>query len=300
MMGSTKRQPILAVCYDFDYTLSPQNMQDGYISSLGADVAEFWKKSNDFAKDNNMDSNSAYMYLMLDLARGKIVLNRENLAAYGSSIELYPGVTEWFDRINAYGRLHGITVEHYILSSGLREMIDGTSIRKHFRAVFASSYYYNDRGEPKWPAQVINYTNKTQFLFRIEKDILDVNSMEVNKHYEEGEVRVPFRNIVYMGDSRTDIPCMKLVNSMGGHSIGIYENGQKKEVYDLVKDQRIRYFAEADYREGSRLDTLLKAIIEKTESYEKLENLHLEDMREYKKDRFERRELRFERADLQS
>lgn len=283
MMGSMKRRPILAVCYDFDYTLSPQNMQDGYISSLGADVAEFWKKSNDFAKDNNMDSNSAYMYLMLDLARGKIVLNRENLAVYGFSIELYPGVTEWFDRINAYGRLHGITVEHYILSSGLREIIDGTSIRKHFRAVFASSYYYNDRGEPKWPAQVINYTNKTQFLFRIEKDILDVNSMEVNKHYEEGEVRIPFRNIVYMGDSRTDIPCMKLVNSMGGHSIGIYENGQKKEVYDLVKDQRIRYFAEADYREGSRLDTLLKAIIEKTESYEKLENLHLEDMREYRK-----------------
>ena len=283
MMGSTKRQPILAVCYDFDYTLSPQNMQDGYISSLGADVAEFWKKSNDFAKDNNMDSNSAYMYLMLDLARGKIVLNRENLATYGASIELYPGVTEWFDRINAYGRLHGITVEHYILSSGLREMIDGTSIRKHFRAVFASSYYYNSRGEPKWPAQVINYTNKTQFLFRIEKDILDVNSMEVNKHYEEGEVRVPFRNIVYMGDSRTDIPCMKLVNSMGGHSIGIYENGQKTEVYDLVKDQRIRYFAEADYREGSRLDTLLKAIIGKTESYEKLENLHLEDMWEYRK-----------------
>ena len=252
MKNSGNKQPILAVCYDFDYTLSPQNMQDGYISSLGADVAEFWKRSNDFAKDNNMDSNSAYMYLMLDLARGKIVLNRENLAAYGASIELYPGVTEWFDRINAYGRLHGIIVEHYILSSGLREMIDGTSIRKHFRAVFASSYYYNSRGEPKWPAQVINYTNKTQFLFRIEKDILDVNSM-------------------------------------GGHSIGIYENGQKKEVYDLVKDQRIRYFAEADYREGSRLDTLLKAIIEKTESYEKLENLHLEDMREYKKDRLEGR-----------
>ena len=243
MMGTMKRQPILTVCYDFDYTLSPQNMQDGYISSLGADISEFWKKSNDFAKDNNMDSNSAYMYKMLDLARGKIVLNRANLAAYGASIDLYPGVTEWFDRINAYGRLHGIIVEHYILSSGLREMIDGTSIRKHFRAVFASSYYYNSRGEPNWPAQVINYTNKTQFLFRIEKDILDVNSMEVNKHYEEGEVRVPFRNIVYMGDSRTDIPCMKLVNSMGGHSIGIYENGQKKEVYDLVKDQRIRYYA---------------------------------------------------------
>ena len=267
MSDSLKNQPILAVCYDFDYTLSPQNMQDGYISSVGADVSEFWRKSNDFAKDNNMDSNSAYMYKMLDLARGKIVLNRENLAAYGASIELYPGVTEWFDRINAYGRLHGITVEHYILSSGLREMIDGTSIRKHFRAVFASSYYYNSRGEPKWPAQVINYTNKT--------------------HYGEGEVRVPFRNIVYMGDSRTDIPCMKLVNSMGGHSIGIYENGQKEQVYDLVKDQRIRYFAEADYREGSRLDILMKAIIEKTKSYEKLENLHLEDMREYRKDRIE-------------
>jgi hypothetical protein len=163
-------------------------------------------------------------------------------------------------------------------------MIEGTPIAGEFRSIFASCYYYNDRGEPEWPAQAINYTNKTQFLFRIEKGLLNVNDPRVNTHFSEGELRVPFRNIVYLGDSRTDIPCMKLVNSMGGHSIGIYEEGRKETVYHLMNDQRIRYFAPADYKEGSRLDALMKAIIEKTESYEKLENFHLEDL--YEKEGF--------------
>ena len=279
---------VLAFCYDFDKTLSPEDMQaQGYIQELKENVEEFWEESNRLAREHGMDPNLAYMYLMLKGAENNFYVKRDKLRRFGSKVKLYNGVESWFDRVNEMGRRHKLKVEHYIISSGVKDMIEGTKIGKKFKMIYANTFLYNEGGSAVWPAQIINFTNKTQFLFRIEKDILDVNSMEVNRHYGEGEVRVPFRNIVYMGDSRTDIPCMKLVNSMGGHSIGIYENGQKEQVYDLVKDQRIRYFAEADYREGSRLDILMKAIIEKTKSYEKLENLHLEDMREYRKDRIE-------------
>ena len=283
-----EKTPILAIMYDFDHTLSPRDMQEyGFIPDLGMEADVFWNKCLKAMKRNQMDQILAYMYMMLEEAKGKLIVNRNMLRALGKDVQLFDGVSDWFARVNEYARSRGLQPEHYIISSGLKEIIEGTPIAKEFKEIYAASFCYDEHGVACWPAMAVNYTSKTQFLFRIEKDILDVNSMEVNRHYGEGEVRVPFRNIVYMGDSRTDIPCMKLVNSMGGHSIGIYENGQKEQVYDLVKDQRIRYFAEADYREGSRLDILMKAIIEKTKSYEKLENLHLEDMREYRKDRIE-------------
>ncbi|MBQ3906932.1 MAG: haloacid dehalogenase-like hydrolase, partial [Lachnospiraceae bacterium] len=165
---------VLAICYDFDKTLSPTDMQaQGYIQSVGYDVDEFWKKTNALASANEMDSNLAYMYVMMDEARGKLVFNRKKLEEYGSKVELFPGVAEWFDRMNAYGKQHGITVEHYIISSGLKEMIDGTDIAKRgvFKKVYASSFYYDERGVAIWPAQVVNFTNKTQFLFRIVKGV---------------------------------------------------------------------------------------------------------------------------------
>lgn len=203
-------RPVLAVCYDFDRTLSPENMQDGYIRAVDYDVDSFWEESNRLAGDHCMDQNLAYMYKMLQSARGKEILNKERLKQYGGKVRLYDGIRGWFRRINAYGERRGILVEHYIISSGLREIIEGTAIAKDFTHIYASSFYYNEHGEPCWPAQVINYTNKTQFLFRIEKGILDINDNAVNDHFAEGELRVPFRNIVYIGDSATDIPCMRL------------------------------------------------------------------------------------------
>ena len=276
---------VLAICYDFDKTLSPTDMQaQGYIQSVGYDVDEFWKKTNALASANDMDGNLAYMYVMMDEARGRLIFNREKLEEYGSKVKLFPGVSGWFERINEYGRQNGITVEHYIISSGLKEMIDGTEIAKKgvFTKVYASSFYYDERGVAIWPAQVVNFTNKTQFLFRIVKGVLDVNDNKVNEYFKPEDLHVPFRNMVYIGDSDTDIPCMKLVNVNGGHSIGVYhpETKKKDRVLQMLRDNRVRYIAPADYTEGSELDDLLKAIIKKTAAYEVLEGKHVNDMHE--------------------
>ena len=276
-------RPVLAVCYDFDRTLSPENMQDGYIRAVDYDVDSFWEESNRLAEDHCMDQNLAYMYKMLQSARGKEILNKERLKQYGGKVRLYNGIRGWFRRINAYGERRGILVEHYIISSGLREIIEGTAIAKDFTHIYASSFYYNEHGEPCWPAQVINYTNKTQFLFRIEKGILDINDNAVNDHFAEGELRVPFRNIVYIGDSATDIPCMRLVNSLGGHSIGVYDlenTASKDTVRRMIRDERIRYYVPADYTKGSEMDILMHRIIDKTAAYEVLEEKHLRDRKE--------------------
>lgn len=277
--------PVLAICYDFDKTLSPDDMQaQGYIQSVGYNINEFWTKSNGLATDNNMDTNLAYMYTMMTEAEGNFVFSKKTLAEYGAKVKLFNGVEEWFERIRAYGRTHGVIVEHYIISSGLKEMIEGTSIAKNgvFEKIYASSFYYNDRGVAVWPAQVINYTSKTQFLFRIEKGTLDINDPAVNDYFPPDQMRVPFRNIVYIGDSDTDIPCMKLVNSSGGHSIGVYnpDTNDKKKVLKMIQDNRIRHFAPADYSENGDLDRLVKAIIDKTATYEVLESHYYENLAE--------------------
>ena len=272
--------PVLAICYDFDKTLSPDDMQaQGYIQSVGYEVEPFWRESNAMAHANDMDSNLAYMYKMVCEAEGNLVFNEKALNEYGARVSLFPGASTWFERIRAYGKAHGVIVEHYIISSGLKEMIEGTEIARQgaFEKIYASSFYFNERGVAKWPAQVVNYTNKTQFLFRIEKGVLDVNDPGVNEYFPEDQIRVPFRNMVYIGDSDTDIPCMKLVNSYGGHSIGVYnpETQDKRKVHRMMAEERIRYFAPADYREGTELDILLKTIIDKTAAYEKLVDKHL-------------------------
>lgn len=282
-------KPVLAICYDFDKTLSPSDMQaQGYIQSVGYDETdEFWKKSNQLASSNDMDQNLAYMYMMVTEADGRIVVNKKNLASYGEKVELFAGVEDWFDRINEYGKNAGVIVEHYVISSGLKEMIEGTSIaRKNvFEKIYASSFYYNEKGAAKWPSQVVNYTNKTQFLFRIEKGTLDINDPAVNDSFAPNEIRVPFRNMVYVGDSDTDIPCMKLVNSYGGSSIAVYNPStkDKTKAYKMIRENRIKYFAPADYTDGSELDTLVKAIIDKTATNEKLENIYYDKKREVEK-----------------
>ena len=267
-------KPVVAICYDFDKTLSPDDMQaQGYIQSVGYDIEEFWKKSNGLASTNDMDQNLAYMYLMKTEAEGVHVFNKKTLVEYGSKVKLFPGVKEWFERIREYGKEHGVIVEHYIISSGLKEMIEGTEVASSFTKIYASSFYFNEKGVAEWPAQVVNYTNKTQFLFRIEKGILDVNDSRVNDYFSPEELRIPFRNMIYIGDSDTDVPCMKLVNSYGGHSIGVYnpDTKDKQKVYRMIKDNRIKYFAPADYSEGTELDLLVKNIIDRTVANEILE-----------------------------
>ena len=274
-----EKLPVLAICYDFDKTLSPDDMQaQGYIQSVGYDIDAFWKKTNELAETNNMDQISAYMLMMTQEAVGNMVLKKKALAEYGAKVQLFPGVKEWFERIRAYGKERGVIVEHYIISSGIKEMIEGTSVADSFEKIYACSFYYNDRGVATWPAQIVNYTNKTQFLFRIEKGVLDVNDAGVNDYFSPENVRIPFRNMVYIGDSDTDVPCMKLVNSSGGFSIGVYnsETKDKVKVYKMMRENRIKYFAPADYSEESELDALVKNIIDRTAYSEALEALHFQ------------------------
>lgn len=279
-------KPVVAICYDFDKTLSPDDMQaQGFIQSVGCDVNSFWKESNGIATDNDMDQNLAYMYTMMRKARANVPFTKKNLQDYGSKVTLFPGADTWFERIKEYGKEKGVIVEHYIISSGLKEMIEGTKVAKSFEKIYASAFYYDEDGVAIWPAQVVNYTNKTQFLFRIEKGVLDINDQGVNDYFAPEDIRVPFRNLIYIGDSDTDIPCMKLVNSYGGHSVGVYnpETKQKEKVYKMMHDNRIKYFAAADYSEGSDLDILVKAIIERTYSNEILENIHYNNKKEFEK-----------------
>lgn len=272
-----KKRPILAICYDFDKTLSPDDMQaQGYIQSIDYEVSEFWKESNELAKNNDMDQNLAYMYMMASNARGKVLFTKDTLYEKGSSVKLFPGVKTWFDRINEYGKNKGVCVEHYIISSGLKEMIEGTEVADKFKKIYASSFYFDKDGVAVWPAQVVNYTNKTQFLFRIEKGVLDINDQGVNSYFQPNKYRVPFRNMIYIGDSDTDIPCMKLVNANGGHSIGVYNSKtkDKSKVFRMLEENRIKYYEPADYKKGSELEKLVQMIIDRTASNELLEEVH--------------------------
>lgn len=250
----------------------------GFIQSVGYDVAAFWTASNGLATNNAMDQNLAYMYMMKKKSSGKVLFTKQKLMEYGAQVKLFPGAEQWFERIREYGQENGVIVEHYIISSGLKEMIEGTSVAQAgaFERIYASSFYYDEDGVATWPAQVVNYTNKTQFLFRIEKGVLDINDSAVNDSFSPEDIRVPFRNMIYIGDSDTDIPCMKLVTTYGGHSIGVYngETNDKAKVYKMMRDGRIKYFAPADYSEGTELDALVKAIIDRTAANEALESIH--------------------------
>ena len=264
-----QKENILAICYDFDRTLSPFEMQaQGYIQQINENVDDFWNLATKLAIDNQMDPNLSYMYLMLYGAKGKFQVKKEKLKEFGSKVRLFKGVETWFERINDFGRKHNVTVEHYIISSGLKEMIEGTKIAKEFKAIYANSFLYDKNGVAVWPAQNINFTNKTQFFFRISKGTLNVNDNDVNRYYPKESIRIPFENIVYIGDSQTDIPCMKLATSLNGHAIGVYDPviQNKERVHELIRDHRIKYFAKADYSEGSELETLLFKIINYTQS----------------------------------
>lgn len=278
-----EERPVIAICYDFDKTLSPTDMQaQGFIQSVGCDVNEFWTESNTLGEKNDMDQNLAYMLTMKQKSEGKVLFTKQQLAEYGSKVDLFKGVDTWFKRIKLYGEEQGVIVEHYIISSGLKEMIEGTKVADDFEKIYATSFYYNDNDVAVWPAQVVNYTNKTQFLFRIEKGVLDINDPGVNDSFDPSEIRVPFRNMIYIGDSDTDIPCMKLITVNGGYSVAVYdpETKDKNKAYKMMREKRIKFFAPADYSEGTELDEIVKAIIDRTCANEKLENLFYKQQKE--------------------
>lgn len=272
------KKPVIAICYDFDGTLSPGNMQEyGFFSGLGSSAAKkFWCESERKAKENHADPILAYMNHMIGEAQvGNIKTTKEAFKNYGKSVEFFPGVEEWFSRISDYSKKHDIKIEHYIVSSGLKEMIEGSRIGKNFKKIYACSFIYDNNDAAKWPAVAVNYTTKTQFLFRINKGIEDDNdNKRINEFIPENEREVPFARIIYIGDGLTDIPCMKLVKEKGGHSIAVYDsnnkNKKKKDTEILLLDGRVNFIAKADYTSNSHLDQIVKTVIDHIASKLKL------------------------------
>ncbi|MFI3266996.1 MAG: HAD family hydrolase [Rikenellaceae bacterium] len=258
----------IALIYDFDGTLSPGNMQEyDFIPALGKSNGQFWQESNTLASQQDGDPILAYMFKMINEAKlSGMSLRREAFRESGRNIKLFEGVEEWFERINKYGAENGFQVHHYINSSGIKELIEGTPIADRFRKIYACSFFYDIDGVAYWPSVAVNYTNKTQFIFKINKGIESVfDSERINEYIKEEDRAVPFRRMIYIGDGTTDIPCMRLVKQQGGHSIAVY-NPQEADLGAmdrLVKGDRVNAVCAADYREGSEIDTLVKTIIDK-------------------------------------
>ncbi|MBQ9329429.1 MAG: haloacid dehalogenase-like hydrolase [Oscillibacter sp.] len=259
-------QPIVAFLYDFDKTLCTTDMQDyAFIPSLGMTPAEFWAVANGFGRTNRVDGILAYMYTMLREAERKDrPFTRQDLVEKGRGIVLFPGVAEWFGRINAFGAAQGVRVEHYIISSGLREIIEGCAISREFKEIYASEFYYDESGRPVWPKLAVNFTAKTQFVYRINKGVLDISDDKtLNDSMPDDSKRVPFTNMIYVGDGLSDVPCMKMMRSYGGQAIAVYQAGNRPGVEDLLAKGRVDFIFPADYREGTALDVTVKNIVRK-------------------------------------
>ncbi len=260
------QRPIIAFLYDFDKTLCTTDMQNyAFIPGLGMTPAEFWAEANGFGRRHRMDGILAYMYIMLrEAERRDRPFTREDLVEKGRGIELFPGVEDWFRRINAFGETQGVQVEHYVISSGLREIIEGSSISREFREIYASEFYYDQAGRPVWPKLAVNFTAKTQFVYRINKGVLDVSDDKtLNDSMPDDSKRVPFTNMIYMGDGLSDVPCMKMMRAYGGQAIAVYQAANRSGVEELLAKRRVDFIFPADYREGTGLDETVKNIIRK-------------------------------------
>lgn len=260
------RKPIVALMYDFDKTLCTKDMQEyNFIPNIGMTAENFWAESNALAQNEKMDPILAYMYLMIKKAdAANKPIRRQDFVAAGKNIQFFPGVLDWFKRINDFGKQCDVSVEHYIISSGLKEIIEGTELKRSFKKIYASEFHYDPSGKAVWPKLAVNYTGKTQFLFRINKGVLNISQNdELNKYLQDQERRVPFSHMIYIGDGLTDVPCMKLVKLNGGKSIAVYQNRKRNQAQKLLRDRRVDFITRANYSAGSELETIVQDIIKK-------------------------------------
>ncbi len=248
----------IALVYDFDGTLSPRPMQEyAFLPKLGVDPASFWAESNRIAKQQQADPLITYMHLLYKKAKDKGVrIDRDDLVAQGRDVVFFPGVEGWFGAIERFIANHAagpdVELRHYLISSGLTEIIEGTRIYDRFYNVFASEYWFEAYDLP-YPKRVITDTGKTQYLFRINKGVEDLGE-SINEHMPEGERPVPFSNMVYFGDGDTDVPSMAVMRKNGGYAFAVYPPGQSKaKCVKLFDAQRCDFYAPADYRDGSAL-----------------------------------------------
>jgi len=253
----------VALIYDFDDTLVIGNVQEyGYIDSLRMKKEDFWSEVAIIMKEKHVDRVLAYMYLMYTKSiENNLPLTKDMLMRLGENVKFAEGVEDWFERVTTYGKEIGLNIHHYIISSGIREMIMGTKIANKFDNVFACSFLYNDLGEAIWPAIAINYTNKTQFLYRINKGIFDVVDEQINDHMYPWDRFLSFKNMIYFGDGLTDVPCMKLVKEQGGKSIAVYNSTKAREVAEnLINEQRVNFVSPADYTKDSKMERYIREV----------------------------------------
>ena len=274
------RTPIVALIYDFDKTLSPRDMEEySFLPGINVEPDVFWGKCAEFTREHQMDGILTYMYLMTKMAQGTLDMTKGTLEKLGRDVEFFPGVESWFDRIDDIGRQNGVIVEHYIISSGLTEIIRGSAIGSKFKAVFAASFYYDETGRPAWPNAAVNYTSKTQYLFRINKGILDVtNDRDLNAFTPEYMRRVPFSNMIYVGDGLTDVPCMKMTKQKGGYSIAVHAPGQTELADDMLLQGRADFSVEADYSQGSEIEEVVTMLMRRIRASHELSLRHAEQV----------------------
>lgn len=260
------KKPILALIYDFDNTLAVSDMQSfKFIPDLGLSVPEFWELTNKLSIEKDMDKILCYLWVMVDECKKRgIKLTKEYLESCGKNISYFNGVNTWFDRINEYGKEYGVQIEHYIVSCGNLEILNGCSIAKKFKKVFACEYIYDKNGEAYWPKVVINYTGKTQYIYRIKKGMTSDNFDDRAINEKSDEKRVRLENMIYIGDGLTDVPAMITVRDGGGNSIAVYPEGKRDKVIKYYEDDRVNYICKADYSKDSELEKIVKLIIKQT------------------------------------
>ena len=262
MNQSSLQTTTMAIVYDFDGTLAPGRMQDRQFipDTLMMDVTQFWQEVNQTSRDHEADPILTYMYAMLQKCRDAGVrVTREDLAVRSGETHFYPGVDRWFGRNNRYAQKRGIQLQHYCISSGNAEIIEATPIAPEFHRIYASRFMYDPQGNAVWPAVAINFTTKTQYLFRINKGALDQKDTPMINQYIPREARaVPFENMVYLGDGETDIPCFRVIRDMGGMAIAVHDPGCHEAARQYLKEGRVDALAPADYRQDTLLDQLVR------------------------------------------
>ena len=279
-------KPKIALIYDFDKTLCTDDMQAySFIKNLGMESNEFWGEAAKITSTHEVERILSYMFVMIrECKKRGIPLTEAYLNQCGENVVLYKGVSTWFDRINEFGTQMGVEIEHYIISSGTYEIIQGTPIAKYFKRIYACRYMYDENGEAVWPSLAINYTLKTQYIYRIGKGILDaLDDYNLNRLQDESLRRIAYRNMIYIGDGLTDIPCMKMVTEKGGKSIAVYATGRSETAKPLVDDERINYVCAADYSKDSPLEKIVKLMIENMAVLEKLKSKEETQLAQFKR-----------------
>lgn len=277
----------VAFVYDFDETLSTTYMQDYFlIPELGMKPNDFWKEANSWSEKNGVDQITGSMYHFKRKAEEiGLKLTKENLKCCGEFIIFFKGVEEWFTRINNYGKMLDLDIEHYIISSGYEEIIEGCSIRKYFKDVYGCAFAYNNEGLPIWPARVVNYSGKVQYISKINKGLGKFEDKAVNEYTPDDKRRIPYSRILYFGDGMTDIPSMKMVRNHNGTAIAVYKprSSHKERAFKLLKDNRVNFALAADYREGKEIDCVIKTILNKIATERDLEVLKKKEDRKKKR-----------------